>query len=128
MSTDVPLENTAATAATPPGIQDAPPSSSGNLLAETIFANGLGANPSGLVVHDAFLNAVDDLLRLRQRMSDVMMTAHESVDRQVAEALADFTLAELQALKSQIPLREKPLLTTTEHSELFASIDAPEFG
>lgn len=128
MSTDVPLENTAATAATPPGMQDAPPSSSGNLLAETIFANGLGTNPTGLVVDDEHFNAIEDLLPLRQRMSDVMITAHESVDRQVGEALADFTLAELQALKTQITLREKQLLTTTEHSELFASIDPQEFG
>src|SRR5699024_4732099 len=96
MSTDVPLENTAATAATPPGREVAPHSSSGSLLAETIFANGLGANPTGLVVDDEHFNAIEDLLPLRQRMSDVMITAHESVHRQVGEALADFTLAELQ--------------------------------
>ena len=98
-----------------------------NLLADSIFANGLGANPTGLVTPDDDYDAVADLLPVRQRMSPVMIAAHEAVDQQVGASIATFDLAQLQAVRTQIALREKQLLTTTAQNELFASIDPNEF-
>src|SRR5699024_9037099 len=91
-----------------------------SLLADTIFANGLGANPNGLLSED--VDAVEDLLPLRQRMSQTMMAAHDSVDDKLGSELAMCSLAELQALRTQITLREKQLLTH-ETADLFAPTD-----
>lgn len=102
---------------------------SANLLADTIFANGLGANPNGLLSEDDDVDAVEELLPLRQRMSDAMITAHESVDGKLGSALATCTLTELQALRTQITLREKQLLITTDDmTELLAPIDPEAHG
>ncbi len=103
------------------------PAPSLNLLADSIFANGLGADPIGLVTPDDDYDAIEDLLPLRQRMSDIMVAAHESVDQQVGTSLAGLTLAELQALRTQITLREKQLLTTNSVDELFDPIDPATF-
>lgn len=108
-----------------------PPVASVNLLADTVFANGLGADPTGLL-KDAEdtedFDAVDDLLPLHQRMSHVMVSAHAAVDQQAGQVLASLSLAELQALKTQATLREKQLLTTRDPAELFAPIDPNEHG
>lgn len=96
-----------------------------SLLADTIFANGLGANPNGLLSED--VDAVEDLLPLRQRMSQTMMAAHDSVDDKLGSELAMCSLAELQALRTQITLREKQLLTH-ETADLFAPIDPKDHG
>lgn len=104
------------------------PTASVNLLADTIFSNGLGANPTGLVSDDDHFDAVEDLLPLRQRMSQVMISAHASVDRTMGEQLSRLTLAELQALRTQIILREKQLVTTEDHSELFAEMHPKHHG
>ena len=96
-----------------------------SLLADTIFANGLGANPNGLLSED--VDAVEDLLPLRQRMSQTMMAAHDSVDDKLGSELANCSLAELQALRTQITLREKQLLTH-ETADLFAPIDPKDHG
>lgn len=100
-----------------------------NVLADTIFANGLGANPDGLLSDaDNEFDVVDELLPLRQRMSEVMMAAHESIDEKAGAVLADLSLAELQALQTQIRLREQQLLTGSEPTELFAPIRPEDHG
>ena len=101
-------------------VVDTKPTASVNLLADTIFSNGLGANPRGLISHDEHFDAIEDLLPLRQRMSNVMISAHASVDRSMGAQLSKLTLAELQALRTQITLREKQLMATENHTELFA--------
>lgn len=111
-----------------PQVADTKPTASVNLLADTIFANGLGADPRGLVTHDDQFDAIEDLLPLRQRMSHVMISAHASVDRILGEHLAQLTLAELQALKTQVTLREKQLMTTQDHTELFAEEHVEYYG
>ncbi|WP_022869447.1 HNH endonuclease [Yaniella halotolerans] len=100
---------------------------SANLLADTIFANGLGAHPEGLVSEDDTPDPTQELLPLRQRMSSTMLTAHDAVDDKLGSELATFTLAELQALRTQITLREKQLLTH-EPTDLFAPIDPKDHG
>lgn len=103
------------------------PTTSLNLLADSIFANGLGADPTGLVTPEDDYDAVSDLLPLQQRMSPAMIAAHESVDQQVGADIATFDLAQLQAAKTQIALREKQLLTTRGQGELFAPFDQKTF-
>lgn len=105
------------------------PEPSANLLADSIFANGLGAHPTGLLSGTDDMDAVEALLPLRQRMSDVMLAAHESVDQQLGPTVATLNLAELQALRTQITLREKQLLVTSENAaDLFAPIDPKDHG
>lgn len=104
------------------------PEPSINLLADTIFANGLGAHPNGLLPDCDDIDAVEHLVPLRQRMSDVMVTAHETVDEKMGSALADLNLAELEALRTQITLREKQVLTTSELTEVFAPLDPKDHG
>lgn len=105
----------------------AQPSPSLNLLADSIFAQGLGTDPIGLVPDIEDFDPVTDLLPVRQRISDVMIAAHETVDRKVGTQVAQLSLAELQALRTQISLREKQLLTTRPPEELFAPIDPDTF-
>lgn len=105
----------------------ASPTSSIDLLADSIFANGLGMDLTGLVTSDDDCDAVEDLLPLRQRMSEVMLAAHEAVDQQVGASVAKMSIAELQALTTQITLREKQILTTTPLDTLFSPIDPKDF-
>lgn len=100
---------------------------SANLLADTIFANGLGAHPEGLVSEDETADVVQELLPLRQRMSPIMIAAHGSVDHKLGAELAMLNLAELQALRTQITLREKQLLTH-QPTQLFAPINPKDHG
>lgn len=98
-----------------------------NLLADSIFANGLGLDPDGLVTPDDDYDAVADLLPVHQRMSPVMIAAHEAVDQQVGAIVATFDLAKLQAMRTQLALREKQLLVSRPRDELFAPIDPKTF-
>lgn len=98
-----------------------------NLLADTIFANGLGAHPDGLVCDDENIDVIEELLPLHQRMSQTMLVAHDSVDDKIGSDLATLNLAELQALRTQITLREKQLLTH-EPTDLFAPVDPTDHG
>src|SRR5699024_12018130 len=88
---------------------------SANLLADTIFANGLGAHPEGLVSEDETADVVQELLPLRQRMSPIMIAAHGSVDHKLGAELAMLNLAELQALRTQITLDRKSTRLNSSH-------------
>src|SRR5699024_12670900 len=87
------------------------PAPSAHRLADTISANGLGAHPEGLGSEDETADVAQELLPLRQRMSPIMIAAPGSVDHKLGAELAMLNLAELQALRTQITLREKQLLT-----------------
>jgi len=109
-------------------LSDTPPQPSINQLTDSISSNGLGTVQPGLVSKDEDFEQVEDLLPLHQRMSPVMVAAHASVNRSLGTQLANLTLAELQALKTQVTLQEKQLLTTANHSELFAEISPNEIN
>src|SRR5699024_5271825 len=94
---------------------------SANLLADTIFANGLGAHPEGLVSEDETADVVQELLPLRQRMSPIMIAAHGSVDHKLGAELAMLNLAELQALRTHISLRQTQFITFLP-TQLFVKI------
>ena len=118
-STTAPSTHPAAISPTAP---DATTKPSINLSADSIFADGLGTAPTGLVDETDEIESVEELLPLSQRMSPVMLSAHASVDSKLGDALTTFTLAELQALKTQATLRERQLLTTSSGDELFTDI------
>lgn len=96
-----------------------------NLFADSIFTNGLGAAPAGLIDNDDDFESVEDLLPPSQRLSPVMLAAHASVDRQLGSSLTTLTLPELQALHTQVTLREKQLLTACDDHELFSKPTNP---
>lgn len=104
------------------------PEPSINLLSDTIFANGPGVDPTGLLPAGGDIDAVEHLLPLHQRMSGVMIAAHESVDRKLGAAIADLTVAELEALRTQITLREKQVLTSSSPTEVFAPLLPGDYG
>lgn len=113
---------------TDPRSVTAAPTATANLLADTVFAHGLGSDPTGLTEDTADTFLVEDLLPIRQRMSDAMLAAHASVDTKIGVTLLEFNVAELQALKTQLALREKQLLIREDHRELFAPIDPAQHG
>lgn len=93
---------------------------SANLLGETMFSDD--SRLTGLVTGDDGFERFEDLLPPSQGFSPVMLAAHTSVDRKLGAHLADFTLAEFQALQTQMTLRQRQLLTTSNPDDLFAEL------
>lgn len=96
--------------------------SSANLVAETLTPPELvpGSAPPGSEATDA--ESFEELLPLSQRMSKVMVAAHISIRDKFGAHLATLTLAESQALTTQLMQHEKQLLTTSDPAALFSDI------
>lgn len=98
-----------------------------NMMADAVLMNGnreYGGRPDS---DPAVGDLQDFALPAHQAQSAVMVQAHESIKRRVGSLLSALSLPEIQALQTQITLREKHLLTHVDHTELFAPLDPRDF-
>src|SRR5690625_1388980 len=98
------------------------PEPSINLQNDSWFSDALQASPLGHRSGGDESTPLEELLPLSQRMSSVMVAAHDAVDKKLGTVLATLTLAELQALQTRVTLQEKQLLTTSDAEALFADM------
>ncbi|GAA2039506.1 hypothetical protein GCM10009720_20030 [Yaniella flava] len=108
------------------------PRASANLLAGALYADVYAdetkTDPEYQSNHKPAFKSWEDVLPFHQQTSNVMHAAHESVDQQLGSILRSLNPAELEALQTQVTLCQQELLTTSDHSELFAPLDPSQHG
>lgn len=108
------------------------PRASANLLTDPlysdVYADETKTDPEYQSNHKPAFKSWKDVLPFHQQTSNVMHVAHEAVDQQLGSILRSLDPAELEALQTQVTLRQQELLTTSDHSELFAPLDPSQHG